>query len=247
MAERKTAAALIIGNELLSGKIAEQNLVILARTLTGIGIQLVRVVMVRDDRAAIADEVRALAASHDALFTSGGVGPTHDDVTIDGVAAAFDVEVETSPQLESLLRGYFGAKLTDGHLCMARAPLGARLVTSKQAPWPTIVMGNTWVLPGVPEIFAARMPLLRAELAGATALVSRVVYTNLDEADLKPLLDKVVADHPEVEIGSYPQWRHPHYKTQLTLDCVDPRLVDCAQAELEALLPEGAIVEIEED
>lgn len=247
MTERKTAAALIIGNELLSGKIADQNLVVLARTLNGIGITLARVVIVRDDLVAIADEVRGLAAAHDVLFTSGGVGPTHDDLTIDGVAAAFDVEVETSPQLEALLRGHFGAKLTDGHLCMARAPLGARLVTSKQALWPTIVMRNTWVLPGVPEIFAAKMPLVRAELGGAAASVSRVVYTNLDEGNLKPLLDKVVADHPEVEIGSYPKWRHPHYKTQVTLDCFDIERVDRAQAELEALLPEGAIVEVEED
>ena len=247
MVERKTAAALIIGNELLSGKIADQNLVVLACTLNGIGIQLARVVMVRDERAAIAAEVRGLASSHDVLFTSGGVGPTHDDLTIEGVAAAFEVDVESSPQLEALLHGHFGAAITDAHLCMARMPKGARLVTSKEAPWPTIVMDNTWVLPGVPEIFAAKMALIRAELGGAKATMSRVIYTNLDEGNLKPLLDQVVADCPEVEIGSYPKWRHPHYKTQVTFDCAQPELVDRAQAALEVLLPEGALVEIEED
>ncbi|MBW2456684.1 MAG: competence/damage-inducible protein A [Deltaproteobacteria bacterium] len=214
MTERKTAAALIIGNELLSGKIADQNLVVLARTLNGIGMRLARVVVVRDDLPTITAEVRGLSASHDTLFTSGGVGPTHDDLTIDGVA---------------------------------RAPKGARLVQSKEPSWPTIVIQNTWVLPGVPEIFAAKMPLVVAELGGAAAAVSRVVYTNLDEGNLKPLLDKVVADHPEVEIGSYPQWRHSRYKVQVTFDCVDAERVDRAQADLELLMPEGALVETEED
>ncbi len=247
MTERKTAAALIIGNELLSGKIADQNLVVLARTLTSIGIVLSQVVMVRDDLPTIAAQVRSLAASHDTLFTSGGVGPTHDDLTIDGVAAAFDLEVEVHPALEALLRGHFGARLTDGHLCMARAPKGARLVQSEEEPWPTIVVQNTWVLPGVPEIFVAKMCLVVAELGGAAAAVSRVVYTNLDEGVLKPLLDKVVADHPEVEIGSYPQWRHSLYKTKITFDCVDLERVEGAQAGLELILPEGAIVEMEEE
>lgn len=245
MTERKTAAALIIGNELLSGKIADQNVVVLARTLSDIGMRLSRVVVVRDDLPTITAEVRGLSETHDALFTSGGVGPTHDDLTIDGVAAAFDVEVEVHPELEALLRGHFGARITEGHLCMARAPKGARLVQSKELPWPTIVMENTWVLPGVPEIFAAKMPLVVTELGGATAAVSRVVHTNLDEGNLKPLLDKVVADHPEVEIGSYPQWRHPVYKTQVTFDGADLVSVERAQTELERLLPEGALVEVE--
>jgi len=247
MTERKTAAALIIGNELLSGKIADQNVFVLARTLKGIGIQLSRVVMVRDEHDAIVAEVQALADGHDVLFTSGGVGPTHDDLTIEGVAAAFGVEVELHPELEALLRGHFGAAITDGHLCMARAPIGARLVRSEQMPWPVIVMQNTWVLPGVPQIFAAKMPLVRAELGGARAAESRVVYTNLDEANLKPLLDKVVADHPEVEIGSYPQWRHKLYKTQITFDCVEAEQVERAQADLELLLPEGALVVVKDD
>ena len=121
----KTAAALVIGNELLSGKVEEANVPVLARMLRELGIELRRVVMVLDEIDVIAREVRALSTTHDWVFTSGGVGPTHDDVTIDAVAAAFEVPVETSPRMTELLRGYYKEKLTDDHLLMARVPRGA--------------------------------------------------------------------------------------------------------------------------
>ena len=122
----RTAAALIIGNELLSGKIAEQNLLVLSRLLRSIGIQLRRVVMILDEIDVIRDEVAALSRDHDVLFTSGGVGPTHDDLTIEGVARAFGAGVVMSAEIERLLRGYYGAAITEGHLLMARVPEGAR-------------------------------------------------------------------------------------------------------------------------
>src|SRR5262249_41670449 len=147
----RTAAALIIGNELLSGKIADKNLVILARVLREVGVQLRRVVMILDDLDVIAREIQTLSSSHDFVFTSGGVGPTHDDVTIDAVARAFGAGVVVSPEMEQLLRAYYKDKITDGHLLMARVPAGARLASSDQVPWPTVVMSNVWVLPGVPE------------------------------------------------------------------------------------------------
>src|SRR4051812_18319742 len=123
----RTAAALIIGNELLSGKTAEANLHVLARELRALGVLLRRVVMVLDDVEVIAREVTELSASHDVVFTSGGVGPTHDDVTMESVARAFDVGVVISPVLERLICGYYGERCTEGHLLMARVPDGARL------------------------------------------------------------------------------------------------------------------------
>src|SRR5436305_750939 len=149
----RSAAALIIGNELLSGKIAEGNLIVLARELRGIGVLLRRVVMILDDIDVIAAEVRALSAAHDFVFTSGGVGPTHDDLAMEGVARAFDARVVIAPELEQLIRGYYADRCTEGHLLMARVPEGARLVASAAVPWPTVVMRNVWVLPGVPEVF----------------------------------------------------------------------------------------------
>jgi molybdenum cofactor synthesis domain-containing protein len=241
----RTAAALIIGNELLSGKIADANLLVLARALRSLGIRLRRVVMILDELDVIAEEVRALSAAHDVLFTSGGVGPTHDDVTIEGVARAFGAGVTISPEIDRLLRQYYGERITEGHLLMARIPEGARLVSSAKIPWPTVVMRNVWVLPGVPEIFQLKMPLIRAELAGDAPFISMAVFTSLDEGQIKALLDRVVIDHEDVDIGSYPKWSDPDYKTKLTFDGLIEARVRAARDAFARGLPEGAVVRIE--
>jgi molybdenum cofactor synthesis domain-containing protein len=241
----RTAAALIIGNELLSGKIAEANLQSLARELRGLGILLRRAVMVLDEVEVIAREVRELSAAHDVVFTSGGVGPTHDDLTIESVARAFDVPVVMAPEMERMIRGYYGARCTAGHLLMARVPEGARLVSTDGVPWPTVVMRNVWVLPGVPEVFRMKLPHVRGELEGSAPFVSVAVFTTLDEGDIKPLLDRVVAAHPEVEIGSYPKWHDPEYRTKLTFDGLDVVRVHAARDAFVAGLPAGALVRVE--
>jgi len=235
----KTAAALIIGNELLSGKVEEANVAVLARTLRELGILFRRVVMIMDDVDEIAREVKALSASHDGLFTSGGVGPTHDDVTIEAVAKAFGVPVVTDPLMESMLRAYYKEKCTDGHLRMALIPQGATLETTDEVRWPTVRIGNTWVMPGIPEVFQMKIPVVRAKLGQARAFVSRAVYTKMDEGDLKPLLDRVVASHPDVDVGSYPKWVDPSYKTKLTFDGRDEARVLAARDAFIAMLPAG--------
>lgn len=241
----RTAAALIIGNELLSGKIAEANLVVLARELRSLGVLLERSVMVLDDAEVIAREIVELSASHDVVFTSGGVGPTHDDVTMESVARAFGVEVVLAPSLERMIRSYYGARCTDGHLLMARIPEGARLIATDTVPWPTVVMRNVWVLPGVPEVFRMKIPHLRSELGGGVPFVSLAVYTTQDEGDIKALLDRVVAAHPEVEIGSYPKWHDPEYRTKLTFDGLDPDKAKAARDAFVAGLSASAVVRVE--
>ena len=241
----RTAAALIIGNELLSGKIAEGNLQVLARELRGLGVLLRRVVMVLDDVEVIAREVADLSATHDVVFTSGGVGPTHDDVTMESVARAFGVGVTMSPPLERLIRGYYNERCTDGHLLMARVPEGARLVATDNVPWPTVVMRNVWVLPGVPEVFRMKLPHMRLELGGGVPFVSHAVYTTLDEGDIKSLLDTVVASYPQVEIGSYPKWHDPEYRTKLTFDGLDSAVVHAARDAFVAGLLPSALVRVE--
>ncbi|HEX7666462.1 MAG TPA: molybdopterin-binding protein [Polyangiaceae bacterium] len=235
----KTAAALIIGNELLSGKIEEANLPLLARTLRGLGIQLRRVVMVLDDIDTIAKEIRELSSTHDWLFTSGGVGPTHDDVTIEACAKAFDTKVISSPELEGMLRAYYGARLTDGHLRMAIMPETATLESSPEMRWPTIRMNNTFLLPGVPDIFRMKLPIVISRITAGTPYISRAVYTQMEEAILKPILDATVARFPTIEIGSYPKLNDPTYKTKLTFDGRDPALVEEASQAFIAALPEG--------
>jgi molybdopterin-biosynthesis enzyme MoeA-like protein len=241
----RTAAALIIGNELLSGKVAEGNLVVLARTLRPLGIKLRRVVMILDEIEIIAREVKELAATHDVVFTSGGVGPTHDDLTIEGVARAFDVGVALSAELDALLRAAYGARVTEGHLLMARIPEGARLVSSSKVQWPTVVMRNVWVLPGVPEIFQMKMALVREDLGSDAPFLTMAVFTDLDEGAIKELLDVVVAAHPSVEIGSYPKWNDPEYKTKLTFDGTDADQVRAARDVFAAGLPPTSVLRIE--
>jgi molybdenum cofactor synthesis domain-containing protein len=241
----RTAAALIIGNELLSGKIEDKNLIVLARELRSLGILLRRVVMTLDEVDVIAREVHDLSAGHDVVFTSGGVGPTHDDLTMEGVARAFGVPLVTAPEIEALIRRYYAERVTAGHLLMARVPSGARLVSTPTVPWPTVLMRNVWVLPGVPEVFQMKLPHVRAELGGDTPFSSLAVYTRLDEGDLKPHLDRVVAAHPDVEVGSYPKWHDTEYRTKLTFDGLDPVRVQAARDAFVALLPEGALVHLD--
>jgi molybdenum cofactor synthesis domain-containing protein len=244
-ANPRTAAALVIGNELLSGKIAEGNLVLLARELRQLGVLLKRSVMILDDLDVIAREVRSLSDTHDVVFTSGGVGPTHDDVTIEGIARGFGVRVVMAPEIESLIRHHYGERVTDDHLLMARMPEGARLVANAAMPWPTVVMKNVWVLPGVPEVFQMKLLHIRGELSGSSPFVSHAVYTRTEEASLKPLIDLVVGAHPAVEIGSYPKWHDPEYRTKLTFDGLDGAAVRAARDAFVAALPEGELVRTE--
>lgn len=240
LAPPKTAAALVIGNELLSGKIEEANVVVLARALRGLGIALTRVAMVEDDIEVIAREVKALSATHDHLITSGGVGPTHDDVTVAAVAQAFGRKVVRDPTLVAMLHEHYKERITDGHLQMALVPEGAALETHETVRWPTIRIENTWLLPGVPEIFRMKLVVVvdRIGPSGASFL-SRAVYTKMDEGDLKPLLDAVVVRFPDVGVGSYPKWHDPTYKTKLTFDGRDAIRVDAARDAFVAMLPAG--------
>lgn len=240
-----TAAALIIGNEILSGKIADKNLSVLARVLRSLGVELRRAVTIRDEMDVIVSEVRALASAHTWLFTSGGVGPTHDDLTIEAVARAFDVPVEIDPELDALIRGAYGDKLREGHLLMARVPRGAKLVRNEHVPWPAVVMENVWVLPGVPEIFERKMTLVEDLVSRAQPFVSLVVVSGLDEGNLKPFLDRVVIAFPEVDVGSYPQWTDPVEKTRLTFDGRDRARCEAARAAFVESLPAGGVLRVE--
>lgn len=234
-----TAAALAIGNELLSGKVREANLHALAVTLRGLGVRLCRAHLIEDELEGIAHEVRELSARYDVLFTSGGIGPTHDDLTVAGVAAAFGVPVEHHPDLLAMLERTYGDRLTEAHLEMARVPRGAELFATSDVHWPTIVVDNVWILPGVPEIFQMKLDVVRTYLRGPAEFASRALFTLLEEAELKPLLDRIVREHPEVEVGSYPKWFEPSYRTKITFDGRDRDAVERAFDALVALLPPG--------
>jgi molybdenum cofactor synthesis domain-containing protein len=235
----RTAAALIIGNEILSGKVQDANLLALAVLLRRLGVQLRRVVMVLDEIDTIAEEVRALSASHDFVFTSGGVGPTHDDVTMEGIAAAFGVKAVVHPEMERMLRDHYGDKVKEGHLRMALVPDGATLEISDEVRWPLTLIKNVFILPGVPEIFRMKLAIAEKVVGKDSPFLSRAVYTNMDEGTLKPLLDAIVRDHTEVDVGSYPTWSDPSYRTKLTFDGKSREHVDAAVDAFVKSLPPG--------
>jgi molybdopterin-biosynthesis enzyme MoeA-like protein len=239
MSAMQTAAALIIGNEILGGKIQEANIVELAHVLRRRGVVLARVLIIPDVASIIAAEVLSLSKAFDHVFTSGGVGPTHDDVTMASIATAFGVEVVAEPRLEKLLRHHYGDAMNENHLLLANVPAGARQLTIGRSAWPLTVFRNVWILPGVPEIFRMKLAIVEEHLEGGAPFVSRAVFTKLDEAELKPLLDTIVARHPDVDVGSYPRWQHPQYETKITFDGTDPDAVERAFEDFQKQLPDG--------
>jgi molybdenum cofactor synthesis domain-containing protein len=236
-----SAAMLLIGNELLSGKVRDDNLHTLSNTLRALGIDLRTASFVKDDRPSIAREMLRLTDEHDVLFTSGGVGPTHDDVTVEALAAAFGVELVSAAELEAMLAREYGEALRDGYQRMTLVPRGAELLVSAEVKWPTIVFGKVWLLPGIPQIFRMKLAVVREHLVGPRLFVARSAYTGLDETELKPLLDATVAAFPSVEIGSYPKWFDPGYRTQVTFDGTDEATVGQALADFCGRLPPGKL------
>ena len=214
----RTAAALIIGNEILSGKIADTNTTFLARGLFELGIDLRRVVICPDEIETIAQDLTELRANHDLVFTSGGVGPTHDDVTIEGVAASFGRPVVRSTAVERMIHHYYGKATTEAHLRMANMPEGAEMIRSSDAPWPTVVIENVFVLPGVPEIFELKFTDLRKRLDDGREFFSKAVYTLCGEGEIASLLQRITEAFPGVMVGSYVKWKARDYRTKITFD-----------------------------
>ncbi|MBK7537083.1 MAG: competence/damage-inducible protein A [Myxococcales bacterium] len=213
-----TAGVVIIGDEILSGKFADQNGAFLIAELRALGVELRRLDVIPDDRAEISATVKAHAARFDHVFTSGGVGPTHDDVTIEAIAAAFDVPVIRHPELERRVRAYWGAKLEPANLRLAEVPRGAELWWGKDTTWPVVSFANVVILPGVPELFRRKFVEIRERFRGEPVYVARL-YVDADEGRLAPELDRVVAAFPAVKVGSYPRVAEREFRVLLTLEC----------------------------
>src|SRR6185295_17173098 len=159
--QQKTAAVVVIGNEILTGKSDDKNASFLIGELYRLGVALRRIVVIPDDLDLISREVIQCSKEFDYVFTSGGVGPTHDDVTIEGVARAFGREVVRHPELEAMLRGYFGDGIDDARLRMADAPTGSELIREGDLRWPVLAVENVVVLPGVPELFRKKFEAIK--------------------------------------------------------------------------------------
>ncbi|HUP23233.1 MAG TPA: molybdopterin-binding protein, partial [Thermoanaerobaculia bacterium] len=188
-----------------------------------------------------AADLDQLRHRHDWVITSGGVGPTHDDVTIEAVARCFERSIVRSPQLESKIRQLVGERLKLAHLRMADVPEGSELLVSDDVPWPTILVGNVFVMPGLPRIFEAKLPSLRARIGTGQPFLSRAVYTHCRESEIADVLRQIADLHRDVSIGSYPVIGES-YNVRLTFDGKDGAAIDRAVSALLAQLPPEAIV-----
>ena len=212
-----TAGIVIIGDEILSGKFADENAVFLIRELRALGVDLRRVTMIPDDIEDIASTVTSFASKFDYVFTSGGVGPTHDDLTIEGIARGFGTRVVREPDLEQRVRAYWGAKLAEPNLRLADVPEGCELVYGKDQVWPVVAYKNVFILPGVPALFKRKFVDIRDRFRAEPVTVARV-YINADEGELAGDLDAVVAAFPSVKVGSYPRFSEKDFRVLITLE-----------------------------
>lgn len=242
--EHLTAAMVVIGNEILSGKITDSNTPFLARELRSLGVALERVVVIPDDIAQIATEVADLSRRFDVVFTSGGVGPTHDDVTMEGVAAAFGRQVVEHPGLRQAIERYVGKNANAAMMKMARVPDGAELVVDDKLAFPTVVVANVYVLPGIPELFESKIVSLR-ERFRARPYFLRQVLVRENETRIAEFLDATLAAFPELLLGSYPKLTDPDYRVRLTLESKDEAYLERALADLVARLPDGFVLRVE--
>lgn len=234
-----TAAILIVGNEILSGRTRDENVAPIAIWLNEQGIRLTEVRMVADAVDAISRAVSELRRSHDYLITTGGIGPTHDDITVDGVADALGREVAICPQARAILKSFFGDQpsgLSETHLRLARAPLGSQVIQSPTSPAIAFQADNVFMLAGVPEIAASILQALSGKLAGGTPLVSLVIGARVRETEVADVLRYVETAHPGASVGSYPFCSQSAYGCNFVIRSEDPCLAEVVRNDLSARL-----------
>ncbi|MEE2644067.1 MAG: molybdopterin-binding protein [Myxococcota bacterium] len=235
------AAILLIGNEILSGKIRDENAYWLTQELRKLGVRVVEIAVVPDEREAIGEALRRLAGSVDYLFTSGGVGPTHDDITLESVADAFGVPLCEDPDLVALLQRFFQDRITDAHLRMARVPEGSTLIKIAENPWPVYSFRNIYIFPGVPHILQHKFKAI-AERFRARPFSLERLYVDAEEGSIAAYLEEVERTY-QVEIGSYPRTkRSARYRVMLTIEGRSAEQVKAATGALIDALPAGALL-----
>lgn len=233
-----TAAILLIGDELLSGRTRDSNLHFLAQELTKHGIDLREARLIADDHAAIVAAVNALRGAYDHVFTSGGIGPTHDDITADGVAAAFGVAITHRPDAMALLGAHYerrGLEFNDARQRMARIPDGATLIDNPVSIAPGFSIGNVHVMAGVPNIFEAMVASVLPTITGGAPLLSQTFRVDRGEGEIAASFGALAAEYPDLTMGSYPFLQNGAHGTNLVIRGTDAARVSAAMARLAAL------------
>jgi molybdenum cofactor synthesis domain-containing protein len=234
-----TAALVVIGDEILSGRTQDKNVAQIAKWLNDQGIRLAEVRVVPDDSGRIGEAVNALRTRHDYLFTTGGIGPTHDDITVDAIAAALGVPVIVHPDARRILEDYYRDRpggLSEARLRMARSPEGAELIANPNSGAPGIKIGNVYIMAGVPSITASMLKGLTGKLEGGRPVVSVTVGARAAESEVADLLRETEAAHPGVAIGSYPFFKDGRYGANFVIRSEDGELARATGRELSELL-----------
>ncbi|MCL4686383.1 competence/damage-inducible protein A [Myxococcota bacterium] len=239
-----TAGVIIIGNEILSGKVVDLNSPYLCRELRALGVDVERIATIPDDIDVIAREVRAMSDAYDFVFTSGGVGPTHDDLTMDGVAKAFDLPIQVYDSIVERIERAQGRVANASLIKMAALPAGAALVDAGDLWFPLVVVGNVYVFPGIPELLRRKFESIRERFRGEPFAL-RCVYVKLLESDIAAELHALLGEFPELRLGSYPRIGEAEFRVLLTLESRDAGYLQRALDSLLARLPPVAVAKVE--
>jgi molybdenum cofactor synthesis domain-containing protein len=238
-----TAALLVIGDEILSGRTQDANVANVAKWLNQQGIRLVEVRVVADDMAAIGEAVNALRARNDYLFTTGGIGPTHDDITVDAIAAALGVGVVVHPRAREVLEGYYAERggLTETRLRMARVPEGATLIENQLSGAPGIRIGNIFIMAGVPRVTLFMLEALDGKLEGGAPMLSRTIGCWVPESEVADTLRATEHANEGCQIGSYPFFRDGRGGANFVMRSTDQAILDSCVADLAARLERAGL------
>jgi molybdenum cofactor synthesis domain-containing protein len=236
-----TAGLLVIGDEILSGRTQDRNIAQVAGWLNLQGIRLAEVRVVPDVIETIAAAVNALRAQNDYLFTTGGIGPTHDDMTVDAIAHALGVPVVVHPKARAMLEAYYSTRggITDARLRMARVPEGAELIENPMSGAPGIRFGNIFILAGVPHIATLMLEALSGTLAGGKPLLSRTIGCWVPESEVAELLAEVERTHEGCQIGSYPFFREGRVGANFVIRSTDEAALEACETALVARLEDA--------
>jgi molybdenum cofactor synthesis domain-containing protein len=235
-----TAAILVIGDEILSGRTKDKNIGYIAEYLTNIGIDLKEVRVVADEEDEIVNALNALRNRYTYVFTTGGIGPTHDDITADSIAKAFGVPIDVDPRAVAIMKERFaarGVEMNEARLRMARIPAGAELVENKQSGAPGFMIGNVIVMAGVPSIMQAMLDAAAPKLKTGVKMMSETIKGDVREGDIGTELGEIAKQHPNVTIGSYPFFDEKSGpNTNLVIRSRDADHLAAARADVEAML-----------
>lgn len=239
----KTSGIIVVGNEILSGRVADQNAAFLTRELYSLGIDLRKISIVPDDVDEIAREVASFTSAYDRVFLCGGIGPTHDDVSMAGIARGLSVPLVHHPGLMERLKGLFASEDEGLLLKMSETPEGSNLL-GDELPFPIIVVGNLYVFPGQPEILQEKFKAIR-DFFRESPFYSKTVYIRLSERRLVGYLNALLESYPGLRLGSYPELSNPSYKVKVVLESKDPDYLESAALEFVAGLPGEAVFRVE--